>query len=195
MIIWVNGSFGAGKSQTAFELNKRLENSFVFDPEKFGFRIQRDLPADIRKDDFQDYPIWRTYIAETLQYLAVHYKGTVIVPMTLVNKEYFRETVQFLREHEVRIDHYALVASEETVFRRLRKRGDGPNAWNVKQVQRCVEALNDPLFETPIDTENKPIEQVAEEIAELSGIRLKPRSSKAGQYLYRLWIQIKQVRM
>ena len=37
MIIWINGSFGSGKTQAAYELNKRIENSFVFDPENAGF--------------------------------------------------------------------------------------------------------------------------------------------------------------
>ncbi|MDR0635583.1 MAG: AAA family ATPase, partial [Treponema sp.] len=29
MIIWINGAFGSGKTQTAFELNRRWNNSYV----------------------------------------------------------------------------------------------------------------------------------------------------------------------
>jgi adenylylsulfate kinase-like enzyme len=32
MIIWINGAFGSGKTQMAFEINRRLENSYVYDP-------------------------------------------------------------------------------------------------------------------------------------------------------------------
>lgn len=37
MIIWLNGAFGVGKTQTAFELHSRIPNSFVFDPEQIVF--------------------------------------------------------------------------------------------------------------------------------------------------------------
>ena len=37
MIIWLNGAFGAGKTQTAYELHRRLPGSYVYDPENAGF--------------------------------------------------------------------------------------------------------------------------------------------------------------
>ncbi|WP_317106532.1 hypothetical protein [Chroococcidiopsis sp. SAG 2025] len=37
MIIWLNGAFGIGKTQTTFELHSRIPGSFVFDPEQIGF--------------------------------------------------------------------------------------------------------------------------------------------------------------
>ncbi|MBP1993729.1 AAA family ATPase [Paenibacillus eucommiae] len=194
MIIWINGSFGAGKTQTSYELNRRIKHSFVFDPERFGFRIQKDLPKGIRKDDFQDYSIWRTYIAETLRYLDANYEGVVIVPMTLIKKEYFYEIITALQKEQIPIKHFSLLASEETIQRRLRKRGDGPGSWNAKQVAKCVAALSDPLFETHIQTESKPIAAVAEEIGQIAGIPLTGRHSKLSQMMYQIMIQIKHIR-
>ncbi|MFC4777768.1 AAA family ATPase [Paenibacillus sp. GCM10023252] len=43
MIIWVNGAFGAGKTQSASELHRRLPNSFVFDPENAGYYIRKNM--------------------------------------------------------------------------------------------------------------------------------------------------------
>jgi uridine kinase len=37
LIIWLNGAFGAGKTTAAFELCRRLPDSFVYDPENVGF--------------------------------------------------------------------------------------------------------------------------------------------------------------
>ena len=42
MIIWINGTFGAGKTTAAYELQKRVKNSFVFDPERFGYVLMRN---------------------------------------------------------------------------------------------------------------------------------------------------------
>lgn len=47
MILWINGAFGSGKTQTAYELNKRIPNSFVFDPEETGFFLRSNLPESI----------------------------------------------------------------------------------------------------------------------------------------------------
>src|SRR5690625_6956548 len=59
MIIWINGTFGAGKTTTAYELHKRLPHSTVYDPERFGYVLMANIPKDISKGDFQDYPLWR----------------------------------------------------------------------------------------------------------------------------------------
>jgi len=58
MIIWINGTFGSGKTQTAFELNRRIQNSFVYDPENFESFISENIPPNIHKADFQDYEMW-----------------------------------------------------------------------------------------------------------------------------------------
>lgn len=65
MPIWINGAFGAGKTQTAFELRRRLVDAHVADPELLGFALQRTLPPAARTD-FQDLalaaprlPPWR----------------------------------------------------------------------------------------------------------------------------------------
>ncbi|MCW6093420.1 hypothetical protein LAV60_09570 [Clostridium sporogenes] len=36
MIIWINGSFGIGKTTISNELNKKIINSFIYDPEMAG---------------------------------------------------------------------------------------------------------------------------------------------------------------
>ena len=47
MIIWLNGAFGAGKTQTAYELRRRLPGSYVYDPENAGFFIRDNLPPGL----------------------------------------------------------------------------------------------------------------------------------------------------
>ncbi|WP_407664437.1 hypothetical protein [Mycolicibacterium grossiae] len=65
MLVWINGAFGAGKTQTAFELHRRLPASHVADPELIGFAIHRMLPPGARAD-FQDRPQWRAAVVATL---------------------------------------------------------------------------------------------------------------------------------
>jgi hypothetical protein len=65
MIVWINGAFGAGKTQTAHELCRRLARGWVCDPELLGFAIQRMQPPP-RRADFQDEPLWRTGVRDLI---------------------------------------------------------------------------------------------------------------------------------
>ncbi|GAB3806074.1 hypothetical protein GCM10028868_34940 [Virgibacillus kimchii] len=53
MILWINGTFGAGKSTVAYELHKRVKNSIVYDPERFGYVLMKNVLKEISKDDFR----------------------------------------------------------------------------------------------------------------------------------------------
>ncbi len=54
MIVWLNGAFGAGKTTAAYELHRRLEHSFVYDPENAGCFLRKNMPEECHTPDFQD---------------------------------------------------------------------------------------------------------------------------------------------
>ena len=70
MILWLNGAFGSGKTTAAYELNRRLPDSLVFDPESFGFCLFENIPEKYREQDFQDLPLWRETNRKMLEMLA-----------------------------------------------------------------------------------------------------------------------------
>ena len=49
LILWINGAFGSGKTTISYELNRRIPNSFVYDPENIGFFIRKNIPKQILK--------------------------------------------------------------------------------------------------------------------------------------------------
>ncbi len=172
MILWLNGAFGAGKTQTAFALAKRLPGAYVYDPENLGFFLRDNLPAALRTDDFQDYPQWRRWNRELLAHLAQEYPGPILVPMTVTDAGYFRELTDGLPDFW----HIILTAEAETILRRLRSRGEGKNSWAAQQIQRCVTAFA--LGETYLPgerlaTDGLPLEEVAETVAAMAGLTLE----------------------
>ncbi|WP_379160942.1 tunicamycin resistance protein [Paenibacillus sp. sgz5001063] len=176
MIIWVNGAFGSGKIQVAYELHRRLPQSFVFDPENTGFYIRDNIPPVISKLDFQDYFLWRDINYLMLKYIDTEYAGTVIVPMTIADPTYFMEITGRLRDERILVTQFTLCASRETLLTRLRSRGEGEDSWSAKQIERCVEGLKDEVFHYHLDTELLSVEDVAESIALQLGITLLPRN-------------------
>jgi len=196
MIIWINGAFGSGKTQTAFELNRRISNSFVYDPENLGFFISKNIPSNMQKNDFQDYNAWRELNFSLIKYIESKYDGTLIIPMTIVNPEYFMEIIGSLRSHGIDIRHYTLMASKETLFRRLSSRGDGEESWGAKQIDRCLERLSDQIFKYHIDTENMSIEDAAAKIASMSNINLGPdKTGMLKRRFNRFIISLKHIRL
>lgn len=174
MIIWINGAFGAGKTQTAYELHRRIPNSYVYDPENAGFFIRENIPKVVVKEDFQHYTMWREYNYSMLKYIDSEYDGTIIVPMTVVHPQYFNEIIGRLRSDSVSIAHFTLCASKETLLRRLRSRGEGKHSWAAQQIERCINGLSNEIFQHHVDTENMLIEEVVEKIAAIENISLLP---------------------
>jgi adenylylsulfate kinase-like enzyme len=66
VIIWLNGTFGCGKTSTAAELHSLVRSSRVFDPETVGYMLQPNL-ADQPVSDFQHWPPWRPLVVATVQ--------------------------------------------------------------------------------------------------------------------------------
>lgn len=209
MLLWLNGPFGGGKTQTAFEMKRRLPGSVVCDPEEVGFGLHRMTPPGVR-GDFQDFPAWRQGVYEVLDLVLSRHPGPVIAPMTVVEPAYFAETVGRLRErgHEVR--HFALLAERRTVLRRLRERGAGQvlrfvtnrerqltrESFAVRKLDLCLERLRGPEFAEQVWTDRLTVPQVAEHVAASAGLRLAPNTDgpvRGG--LRRAWTGVRHIRL
>lgn len=161
MIIWINGSFGVGKTTTSNELHKKLKYSFIYDPEMAGEFIWNNLPECIsRKGDFQDILIWRNFNYEMLKYMHEIYHGTIIVPMTLVNKEYYDEIIGRLINEGISVQHYILTAEKSTILNRLAKRDEVYNSWAVQQIDRCLTSFEKDIDGIKINTDDLSTEEI-----------------------------------
>lgn len=206
MLVWINGPFGGGKTQTAHELHRRLPGSVVCDPELAGFGLHRMMPRELRHD-FQDFAAWRQGVFEVLDEVLRHHEvGPVLAPMTLVNPRYFDEVVGRLREqgHEVR--HFALLAERETVLGRLRERsvvhtlrGRHPlrhESFAVGRLDACLEQLAEPRFAEHLWTDRLSVPDVADRIARAAGMTLLPNTDgPVRQRVRRAWTSVKHIRL
>ncbi|WP_392894928.1 AAA family ATPase [Streptomyces sp. LN699] len=208
MLVWINGPFGGGKTQSAYEIRRRLPGSVVCDPEHVGFGLHRMLPPALRAD-FQDLPAWRRSVYEMLDLALTAYEGTVIAPMTVVEPAYFREVVGRLRERGHDVRHFALLADRETVLRRLRERGfghavrlfagkDAPlrrESFAVSKLDHCLERLRGEEFAEQVWTDRLTVPQVADRIAAAAGLTLAPDTDQALRgRLRRTWTGVKHIR-
>jgi hypothetical protein len=208
MLLWINGPFGGGKTQTAHELKRRLPGSVICDPEHVGFGLHRMLPKDLR-GDFQDLPAWRQGVHEVLDLVLTNHPGPVIAPMTVTDPAYFDEIVGGLRAagHDAR--HFSLLADREVVLQRLRERvighlggramgKDTPlrrESFAVARLDACLERLAAPEFAEHIRTDQLTIPEVADRIANSAGLVLDPNTDSAVcRRLRQTWTGLRHIR-
>ena len=163
MIIWINGSFGAGKTTVSEILKEKIENSVTHNPEEVGGFLARTMP--MKKNCFQDYELWRIINFEIIKYLNTEY-NKVIVPMTVTNKQYYNEIVGRLKSECIDVKDFILIASKDNLIKRLDGRKDSTE-WAYNQLDRCVEAFQSDFDGHKIDTDNKSADEAACEILKL----------------------------
>ena len=125
VIVFLNGSFGIGKSTVARHLRDRLPGSAIFDPELVGavlWRLPGFVPLAGRgTDDYQDLPAWRRLSIRGIR-LTRRRRDTVIVPMAFTNLAYLREFQEGARAADPDVRHFCLTAPYEVVRARLAPR-------------------------------------------------------------------------
>ncbi len=165
----INGAFGVGKTTISNELLREIKNSMIYDPEEVGFLLRNIIPRNIKQleaetGDFQDLQLWRKLTVHVANLLITTYEKNLIVPMTIRNPAY----LHYIKEGFQRIDkqtyHFCLTANKDTIYGRLRKRGEDEGNWCFQQTDKCLNAFRENNFEEYIDTENESIAAVVDAI-------------------------------
>jgi hypothetical protein len=165
-ICWINGAFGVGKTTAAKALEREWAGAYCFDPEQIGVMLRKVVPKECRTEDFQDLALWRQLTVATVTDLARRCDRPLIIPMTLVNQLYFDEVVGGLRRSGLDVHHFTLVATRATLNKRIRGRLLLPQSkrWVRAQMERCVTALESPAFAVHIQTDNKSVREIVNDI-------------------------------
>lgn len=143
MIIWLNGTFGAGKTTTSKEVVSLLPGSRLFDAEKVGEMLCHMLGAPER--DFQDFPPWRGLVVETARQVLDHVGGTLVVTQTVLVEAYWRELHEGLTRAGVPVHHFLLHTDRDTLVERIetdiKPEGAGARQWRLDHLDDYERAL------------------------------------------------------
>jgi chloramphenicol 3-O-phosphotransferase len=118
VIIWLNGTFGAGKTSTAERLAALVPGGRVFDPQTVGDMLRVNL-GDRPVSDYQDWPAWRAAVAATLAAVAKMTDQHVIAAQTVLKQEYLDEVFDGLRAAGMDVFHVVLDAADAVLRSRI----------------------------------------------------------------------------
>ena len=169
VIVWINGAFGSGKSTTAAHVVKELDGAKLFDPEYLGYMLMPFVQSPT--GDFQDLPLWRHLVIETMAGLAQQYPHPWVAPMSLINPAYRAEILGGIRSRGVKVVEFVLAVPEELLRARIdadRVEADAKQ-WRHDHVSQALTTFASLTDAAVIDGSQTP-ERVAEAVtAQLRG--------------------------
>jgi hypothetical protein len=176
VIVWLNGTFGVGKTATAAALVPLIPEARLFDPETVGYMLRPNL-ADHPVSDFQHWAPWRPLVVATATELARYTGEHLVAAQTILNRDYFAEIVTGLRAAEVAIFHVLLDASDDVLSRRI-EASEEARQWRLDHLTEYRQARGWLRREADLvlDTTALTVTQVAGEIASALPSLAKRRS-------------------
>jgi 8-oxo-dGTP pyrophosphatase MutT (NUDIX family)/predicted kinase len=128
VIVWLNGTFGAGKTSAARELLDLIPGSVLYDPEIIGAGLRLLLPEKRLGEvcDHQDLPSWRRLVVDTAAAVLSEVGGPLIAPMTLLRQDYRDEIFGGLASRRIPVRHVLLHAEETILRERIARREEIP---------------------------------------------------------------------
>ncbi|HET6635835.1 MAG TPA: ATP-binding protein [Streptomyces sp.] len=168
MIVWLNGTHGAGKTTTSALLQPLLPHARVFDAEKVGETLMDIRPALPWAGNFQHWPPWRALVVETARRVLDYTGGTLVMPMTVLVEQYWREISAGLARHAIPVRHFVLHADQDTLRGRIENDADlGPSAFRLQHLAPYAEAARTWLHAEAevVDTTHRAPAEVARHLA------------------------------
>ncbi len=169
MIVWINGTHGAGKTTTGAVLSTLIPNSRVLDAEKVGVTLMDISPGLPPTDNFQHWPPWRSLVVETAHHVLAYTGGVLIMPMTVLVQQYWDEISTGIADHGIPLRHFVLHADPGTLRGRIM--GDtvmGPSSFRLHHLDEYAEAAQSWLHDAAdvVDTSDLDPHSAAQVIAD-----------------------------
>jgi hypothetical protein len=138
MIVWINGTHGAGKTTTGALVQQLIPDSRVFDAEKVGETLMDITPGLPETNNFQHWPPWRQLVVETARRVLDYTGGTLVMPMTVLVEQYWREISTGLARHAIPVRHFVLHADPDTLRGRIEREHAVPSPFRLSTEQFCL---------------------------------------------------------
>ena len=136
----MNGTHGVGKTTTAALVQQLVPGSHVLDAEKVGETLMDISPGLPETDNFQHWPPWRPLVVETARRVLEYMGGTLVMPMTVLVEEYWREISTGLAEHANPVRHFVLHADQDTIRGRIEGERMVPSPFRLAYLEPYAEA-------------------------------------------------------
>lgn len=141
MIVWLNGTYGAGKTTTAPLLAEALP-ARIFDSEHIG-HLLRPVIGDIPCTDFKEWRPWRALTVATAREIIAFTGDALVIPQTVLQHEYWTELADGFAEADIPVHAFTLHADRAAWAARVEADTAEPDAreWRLAHRDAYEQAL------------------------------------------------------
>lgn len=166
MIVLINGAFGVGKTTAAVLLAHRVPRSILYNPELVGSVLRATVGRIVRRNDYQDLPLWCPLVVFVAHVLHRVCRRDLIVPMCIWRRDYYDEITIGLRRTTPNIVCLRLTTSPSVLRMRIlaRPEMEGGHEWCLRHMDVCIAAFGDEHFGIEVSTDRKTPEAVVTEL-------------------------------
>lgn len=118
MILWLNGTFGAGKTTTSNAFVEARSGWRAFDPEHVGYLLQSNLKG-LAFDDFQDLPPWRRLVPMVMHEIRSFTNDNIVASQTVLVERYWTELMASMAARGDEVVHVLLDCDEDVLRQRI----------------------------------------------------------------------------
>jgi len=174
VIVWLNGTFGVGKSATAAELARIMPGSRVFDAEIVGYMLMTML-QDLAFSDFQDLPPWRALVPVVTAEIERHTGQDLLAVQTVLSQAYWAELTGGFRKQKLDVFHVLLEADPQVLAQRIEAEEAERTArqWRLDHIGGYLAARGwlTAAADLVVDSTTRTPEQVAQVIVTAAAAR------------------------
>jgi hypothetical protein len=141
VIIWLNGTFGVGKTTTARHLVDALPDVRFFDPEYVGYMVAEHL-RDYDFADFQQLEPWRRLVPTVMAETARFTGHGLVAPQTVLVPAYWHELREGFTASSLDVFHVLLDAEPDVLRARIEGGQIEPQAsqWRLEHMAEYAAA-------------------------------------------------------
>lgn len=169
MMIWINGTFGVGKTAAGKALTEAQPALRLFDPEAVGYMLMHSLKDQVFSD-FQDLPAWRVLVPATALEIRRHTGQHLVAVQTVLRQDYWSELKATFSELDEEVIQVVLGADEATLRSRIESDQVelSGRQWRLDHLERYAVAWTWMIKDADlvIDTSRLSAEDVVSRIAE-----------------------------
>ncbi len=134
-VVWVNGTFGVGKTTTAAYLLELINGWRYFDPESVGYLL-RGVMSDVPVANFQDFSAWRRLVPLVLAEISREADQNIVAVQTVLNRDYWDEIHSGLTKLGMEVLHVVLDCDSAVLKARINSDHHDVNAreWRLQHV-------------------------------------------------------------
>lgn len=166
-MLWLNGTFGVGKTTTAHSIAATTERWRVFDAELVGYMLRAYLDG-IHFDDFQDLGAWRRLVPSVAREVTSLTGADLLVVQSVLVEDYWSELTRGMRREGLELFHVLLDCDESVLRDRIAADQDDPSAaeWRMRHVDtyRAARGWMVDAADLVVDTANAEPKVVASRI-------------------------------